>query len=292
MGFSTEGRRGRIVLGNAGIILLLESIFDREKITMLQKNGWLPSYSKVEIASFDKRDFLSVHGLDVEDLKLPSLSVGTPCFLFTSLHFSRGGFVYANGDFACVTSTHWENSSPIVNLLLYTLKWAIRKEIICDNPKCLVSSFDDKIIMLDMCFECQKKISIMGQRDLLSIGLTMKALSNELSFNIEEVVAGPIENALQRYKIQSSFPCGNVQLTEKIIDYSASEGSPHRSWLAMTAKEVYRNKNEIRDKYLNGPSQRPKLPTIIAARRWNSWTPARPAGIVKPDGEEMKAREI
>ena len=267
----------------ANKILLSPSIFYSSEIMQLQSNGWISDNSEIFDIDFDEKNFRSAIGINIGEVFRECIAVTMPTIFFTKWHFDNNESVFEADNFIAASSSEWEQQHPGVHpkliFLLYAFKWGIR-DVHCDDPNCFFATTFAKCSHFKICQNCKRELSSRGE-ELIPIAYSLEFLLTLNSEKIGDFLGQPLGYALSKFHIQSDCAAVKVKITDKIIDFHALPGSRTRHWLRKTSSEICESKEDILANYIRGALKRRKLKnvSIIASRRWNSWTPAQPHKI-------------
>jgi hypothetical protein len=263
--------------------MLLNGPLPVDTADTLRIKGWLPWVSKIIETDINVEAHLETLGLDIDAVHKSLGPTPQPCLLFTKHRFSDGSAVYVKEGFIACASSHWSERFPGVSrevlFGLHVLKFNLNLrrnagEFRCDVLGCL-SSDDYDANSFSLCEACQRSLLELNV-DVVPVSLALEKLFREQTDVSGELFQQTPGYALSRFQVSSPLPAANVCITDKVIDWRASKGSDVRNWLSRTSTQVYANKDRIEKQYLSGPPIRRDYPLLIAARRWNSWTPALP----------------
>ena len=142
------------------------------------------------------------------------------------------------------------------------------------------------------CSDCCQKLLVNEKKEFLVIKAALDKLYSYASGNSESKLQLKVGDFIGEEKVQSVNSYANIAITERIIDEYCNSQGDSKEWMSATARKVSKSKESLREDYVREGRHYLEWPTIIAARRWNSWTPVSPAGFKAISGRETSDREI
>ncbi|MBM4146707.1 MAG: MBL fold metallo-hydrolase [Nitrospira sp.] len=267
------------------LLLLLESSFSKDDIQSLINLQWLPTSIDVRAAPFKadtlKRETL---GFDFSQKKKFCLTLGSPCIVLTKLPLLGNPCAYESGKFTVISSTQWQgkfiNIPDKAILVLHLLKWLVGKHAWKHSDPCLINTEyrDLSKSTAHFCSDCKDRLSSSHTNAIVLVSEALRLLMSSAKDKSEALKKHSGE-LLRSYNDLSLPTLVRLRHTEWMMDYGINMKPKTRDWLTNTATRVFKEKETIKKSYISRSGQKPRYPTFIAARRWNSWTPAIPENL-------------
>ncbi|MDY0041049.1 MAG: MBL fold metallo-hydrolase, partial [Desulforhabdus sp.] len=280
------------------LIILLNSPIGKDAANRLLEKGWLPAFVKIIEAGFPIQECLEATlGLDLDAV---SVRIGTSMtqarLIMTQARFSNGDSMSFRKELVACSASHWGMIFPGLSYELLFCVHALKSALYllndlqatsCEDKTC-ISREGYNIQSFSLCEECQRSLCKKGRADVAAVGLGLSLLFRERRAQVRDFFEHSPGQALNYLKTLSSIPEVNVKITEKVIESKAEPGSDIRNWLSKTALEVIDSKKTIKTEYGSAPASKINQPFLIAARRWNSWTPAQPHMPAKKSAKALQ----
>lgn len=250
-----------------------------DKVRKLAQNGWfckkftIEQCANRELAKF-REGFV---GIDVRRLS-DYHSDDSKKLILIDQPLSNGSFVSPEQKNLLLCTKDFPLSiHPVILIGIYSEKWFSIDLLNCQDRSCLFGSSYDAIEK-KLCPTCQKKLTEYN-RPLNALRILLFfSLNNRQMHEIDRFLELPLGDALRDLDIHSQHPAIAISATNQILDTVAAPGKEKRSWLSDSSREITQEKTAIKESYVSHRFDIPKFPTLIAARRWNSWTPNQPGG--------------
>jgi L-ascorbate metabolism protein UlaG (beta-lactamase superfamily) len=144
-------------------------------------------------------------------------------------------------------------------------------DINCSNSSCV---FNKKSGYEPICSDCEKLlIKESREEDGLRLTYLSYILKHHSEFS-DSLTSAPFGEAISKIGIKVKEKVLVIKAAQELYNNYAARGTNTRNWLETSATEIYANKKLIEANYSQSPTE--KVPFLIAARRWNSWTPSLP----------------
>ena len=259
-------------------IIVFNKNLSKESIDNLRQLGWILPDIQCQVIP-DLKNFEEGYlGLNA-DKAINDLRIEPRTVIVTSQRLANGSSAWIASDVLTLSPSQQQSSPhPLLLISLCLEKWASGDFLRCGDPTCLFGSSYGEI-RFGLCSICQKELITAGKTSHAVRTLTLSAMAHLHKQKIDTFLSSQIGAALQRLRIYSDEPAIIALATSMTIDAVAAPGTDKRLWIAKTSQEINEEKKAIKERYVSGRGLMLNCPTLIAARRWNSWTPSRPTGI-------------
>ena len=200
---------------------------------------------------------------------------------------STGQTIFLNDNIMILSPKEFNSDLPVpLKTAIYVEIFILKQYATCEDNQCVLrnfTQFTNKIL----CQNCQDSISKTNKSlDALRLLLFLK-LSQQPSLNLNSLIHRSFVEVVKENDLSIKSPSLSVAVTDIIIDLILISGSTERIWLTKSSKDIHEQKQEIKKQYESYRSKLPKVPTMIIARRWNSWTPNQPRERLKDIGNKF-----
>ena len=244
-------------------------------------NGWLEPNDDWMFHEPSELLHLREGTLGIDARKIPTVISHKDDAVVLTEEFLVGlGFMWSDDRLLVLSTRSMDESIHILlQIGLNIQRWKLRNEVDCNN-QCFFNSGHNKPTKI--CESCE---NILSQKGFCKEVIRIRALSALISEDFQEVsktLEVNIAQAIQNLQLDFSNPILRITATNMILDHYLKTGSKKRAWVEDTSGIVLKHKDAIKQKYHR--NKLPKIPFIIASRRWNSWTPNQP----RQDSEEYQ----
>jgi L-ascorbate metabolism protein UlaG (beta-lactamase superfamily) len=199
----------------------------------------------------------------------------TDAFIFIENVPTAGHFFEASSNWIISAAGFPRGFNPAISLGLYVERFLLRRELECHDFSCLVGS-PLRPLKPTFCADCQRRLvehsqTLHALKIILWCALSQQPLS--LQARLLEL---PFEDILRELALETNEADILNLAASLVIDSVLRPDSGNRKWLSKFSSQADQRKKEIKHAYVSHRAQLPPFPMLIAARRWNSWTPTQP----------------
>ncbi len=266
-------------------MLVFRHDFPKQSVDDLSVLGWVPSGIDSRETPNLTRFELDYLGLNVERA-VSVLGIAPRSVIITSQLLANGSCWWITEDVLTLSPSQFKSTiHPWLALCLYINKWGAEHLVNCKDRSCLFgSSYAD--ILCALCQDCETNLVRNGRTPVALRARVFDAIASMSNDEVGALLESSLGHALKGISIDSQQPAVIISATNLIIDSLASPGTENRCFLTETSQEISSQKASIKENYKPGRQDLRKYPLLIAARRWNSWTPNRPTGIRDNSGTQ------
>ena len=259
------------------IICFTISISVREEVDHGRASGWLDATDEWCYRSSDELKSLKVGlvaGVNPEELP-PFLGGEELRIVLSEPHFTKRRWLWHDDQILALSISNIPEAKPLrwAAIGLYIEQWRFRAILGCSGT-CFFAP--DAEIGMPICLACEASLCNLGySRSIVRI-LALQATVIKGPEKAVRLLQLNLAEALRPLGISPRHPISNTAAAEISIDHHLRNETPVGSWLKEKVGEIQASKAELKTGYASNRSQFPRLPFLIACRRWNSWTPALP----------------
>ena len=174
------------------------------------------------------------------------------------------------------------SSSYLIDVALYIQLWKAKSLVTCIGTGCMLSNIHSSSACSSLCHECKLKLPPQLSTSLLSL-MSLKDMHMSV---ISQYINDKIGMFLRDKGLNTDDAGVKVASAEYIIDFVIDSNENLRKWLRQCGTYVKESKDKFKRKYSELRKPIPQVPSFIASRRWNSWTPN------IPEGNRFSARNL
>ncbi len=190
-------------------------------------------------------------------------------------HFTKQRRLWHDDQILALSMSNMPEAKPLrwAAIGLHIEHWRFLTSLGCSR-KCFFAPNAE--IGTPICLTCEASLCNLGySRSIVRI-LALQATVIKGPEEAIRLLQLNLAEALRPLGISSRHPISNTAAAEISIDHHLRNETPVGSWLKEKVGEIQASKAELKTGYASNRSQFPRLPFLIACRRWNSWTPVMP----------------
>jgi len=251
--------------------------------------GWLSSRDEWTYRDPAELYRYFLNGLCAGGLDAPKMAGASAADVYlVEEPLTTGEPVWFNDRLAVLSTTNLGIEGPSHRLALIAIwleLWGIRKERICANNCVLSTGFllsQGSKSEHRLCNACEDFLCMHASaNEAVRIHMLALLLRRNES-EAEGLLKERIEKAIKAKHLSFDDARCRIAGADMVLDNTLGKGERRRDWLKKIAAGVKSQEKQIKDRYVPLRHKFPKMPFMIASRRWNSWTPNQPGRVSKP----------